>query len=109
MSADEMREQKVRLRIELEDSEAQLNALREKARSRADRVIQFGNWLKTSPELHIYREGHSIHCGQPLDQIRLLRDSDIEALELNPTLEIANAIRREIAKVADLKDRLSRL
>jgi predicted glutamine amidotransferase len=109
MSADEMREQKVRLTIELEDAQKQLSALREKATARADKVIQFGAWLKTQPELYIYRQGHSEHHGQPVDQIRFLSDNDIEALQLIPALEIANSIRREIAKVANLEKRLSTL
>ncbi|MFB3916799.1 MAG: hypothetical protein ACE14M_08720 [Terriglobales bacterium] len=109
MSPDEMREQKMRLRIDLEDAEAQLNALREKARARADKIIQFGTWLKKSPELHIYRQGHSEHYGQPEDNIRFLTDGDIEVLQLTPALEIANAIRKELAHVADLKARLGRL
>ena len=108
MSADEMREQKMRLRIELEDAQKQLNALREKATARADKVIQFGTWLKTTPALYIFRQGHSEHHGL-VDQIRLLSESEIEALQLMPALEIANSIRQEIAKVADLEKRLSRL
>src|ERR1022692_1520159 len=107
MSADEKREQKMRLRLELEDAEGNLNSLREKARVRADRIIQFGAWLKTTPETHIYRSGHSIHHGQ--EPAQLLKDSDIEVLQLTPALEIANSIRKEIANIADLKERLSRL
>jgi hypothetical protein len=109
MTAEEMREQKMRLRIELEDAEARLAALREKARVRADRIIQFGTWLKEKPELHIYRQGHSVHHDQPLDKLRLLQDSDIEVLQLTPSLEIANSIRKELANIADLKERVSRL
>ncbi len=109
MSKDEMREQKMRLKIDLEDAEARLKALREKAGARADRVIQFGNRLKNQPEFNIYRQGHSVHHGQPVDQIRHLTDGDIEALQLTPALEIANSIREEIARVLDLKERLGRL
>jgi phage terminase large subunit-like protein len=109
MSTDEMHRQKVDLTIQVENAEKLLNALREKSRVRADKVIQFGKWLRDAPELNIYRQGHSIHCGQPLDQLHLLSDSDMEALQPIPSLEIANAIREQIATVADLKERLSRL
>ena len=57
MNADEKREQKMRLKLEIEDAESNLNSLREKARVRADQIIQFGTWLKTAPETHIYRHG----------------------------------------------------
>ena len=109
MTNDEMREQKMRLRVEIEDSETRLSHLREKATRRADTVIQFGTWLKKSPELHIYRDGYSTLHGQPINQIRLLTDGEVEALEIKPALAIADEIRNEVAVLANLQDRLSRL
>jgi hypothetical protein len=98
----------MRLKIDIEDSEKRLSQLRKTATSRADLVIQFGNWLKNSPELHIYRDGYSIIHGQPVHQIRMLTDRDVEALEIKPSLAIADEIRQEIAVLAKLKERLSR-
>ncbi len=109
MSDDEIRRQKVDLTIQVEDSQKRLHALREKATARANRIIDFGNRLKRAPEREIYRQGHSILHTQPVGDIKLLEDGDIEALQINPALEIANSIRAEIGVLADLKERLAKL
>lgn len=109
MTHEEMREQKMRVRIDIEDSEKRLAHLREKATRRADMIIQFGRWLKDSPELNIYRDSYSALHGQPVDLITPLKDSYVQALEIKPSLEVANEIRAEIEVLANLKERLARL
>jgi len=109
MTTDDIRRQKVDLTIQIEDAEHRLAGLREAATRRANAIIKFATRLKTSPELQIYRQGHSAIHGQPLDKIELLTDSDIEVLQLMPSLEIANSIRREMEDIASLKGRLAKL
>jgi hypothetical protein len=109
MTEEEIRRQKVDLRIQIEDAEKRLAGLREKAIARAEKVIEFGERLKTAPEINIYREGHSVIHGQNIGKLRMLSDADIRVLELTPALEIANSIRKEIANIAILQQRLSNL
>jgi hypothetical protein len=106
VTQDERREQKVRLRIDLEDEENNLNHLRERARHRGELISQFGKWLINTPEIHIYRDSSSIHGG--LD-VMPLQDKHVEALQLQPSLLIANEIRESMAKIRDLKERLEKL
>jgi hypothetical protein len=109
MTDREMREQKVRLRIDVEDSEKHLAHLHEKARRRAEMIIQFGKWLKESPELNIYRDNYSTIHGQPVERIVPLTDDYIQALEIKPSLELANEIREETETLRKLREILNRL
>ena len=109
MTESDMRQDKMLLRIEIEETEVRLGHLRERAKRRGDSIVQFGQWLRDSPETHIYRDGYSAHHSQPVAILRVLQNADIEALDLKPTLELADAIRQEIGKLEDLKRRLSSL
>ena len=106
VTQDERREQKMRLRLELEDEESNLTHLREKARHRGELISQFGKWLINTPEIHIYRDSLSVHRG--LDVVPL-QDKHVEALQLQPSVQIANEIRESMAKINDLRERISKL
>ena len=56
MTSGETREQKIRLRVELEEAQERLNHLREEAIRQADLVLEFGTWLRNSPERYIDRD-----------------------------------------------------
>lgn len=106
MTAGEMREQRIRLRLELEEAEERLNQLREKAKTQADLVLEFGTWLRNSPERYIYRDPVGELYGLPAEP---LGDKYIDALNWQQAVQTANEIRKETVKIAELKFLLGRL
>ena len=106
MTSGEIREQKIRLRVELEEAEERLNQLRENARRQGDLVLEFGTWLRNSPEKHIYRDPVGELHGLPAEP---LADEYIEALNWQQAVQTANEIRKELVKIAELKFVLARL
>ena len=106
MTSGEIREQKIRLRVELEEAEERLNYLREEARRQADLVLEFGTWLRNSPEKHIYRDPVGESYGLPAEP---LADRYIEALNWQQAVQTANEIRKQIEKIAELRFVLGRL
>jgi hypothetical protein len=106
MTAGEMREQKIRLRVELEEAEERLNQLREEAIRQADLVLEFGTWLRNSPERYIYRDPVGELHGLPA---KPLADKYIDALNWQQAVQTAHEIRKETAKIAELKFVLERL
>ena len=92
--------------MELEEAEERLNHLREEARRQADLVLEFGTWLRNSPEKHIYRDPVGELHGLPAEP---LADEYIEALNWQQAVQTANEIRKELVKIAELKFVLARL
>jgi hypothetical protein len=57
MTDEEIRRQKVDLKIQIEDAEKRLSGLREKAIARAEKIIEFGGRLKIAPEIKYLQRG----------------------------------------------------
>jgi hypothetical protein len=106
MSPDERLEQKVRLRVQLEEAQQELNHWREAANAKSDLLIQLADWLKNSPERNIYRAGMSIHEGFVVEPIP---EKYVTVLNINEILDLANEIRKNINQVRDFEQRLTRL
>lgn len=106
MSGDEMREQRVRVAIDLEDAEAHLNALRVSAAMHGDALIKLGVQLRDHPET-IYRDGASGHYGYPIESFYIIDDQTARALEIQKILTHGNEIRKEIERVEVLRRRLA--
>ena len=92
--------------MELEEAEERLNELREEAIQQADLVLEFGTWLRNSPERYIYRDPVGELHGLPAEP---LADKYIDALNWQQAVQTANEIRKETAKIAELKFILGRL
>jgi hypothetical protein len=104
MTEQEMREQKIRLRLELEDAETQLAHLREEAYQQAESLGEFSHLLSTEPHARIYRDGDNY--GQ---NVIGLSEANVKAMDLERALNTANQIRKTMQKVRQLTDRLSAL
>ena len=106
MSPDEQREQKMRLRIELEDAEKDLAHLREAAHARSDLLTQFAEWLRDSPETKIYHASGSVHCGFAVE---VLPEKYVRVQDIKESLRLADDIRKARRRVLDLQVRLDKL
>jgi hypothetical protein len=91
VSEEEMREQKVRLMLEISRDEKQLAALREQAKTYGDFFIRIGMDLKSQPE-SLRGEG--------------LSPAELKSIALLPVLEVAQAIRDTDFRLDELKERL---
>jgi len=108
MSGEEMREQKVRLTLRVEDAEHHLNALRVKARLHGEMLIGLGCKLRENPD-SLYRDGQSALHGYSLEQLWLIDDSAVRALELKRIVEVGDEIRKEMLNVTQLRSDLELL
>jgi hypothetical protein len=106
MSPEEKREQKVRLRVELEEAEEELNHCREAANAKSDLLGQLAEWLRTSPEVHIYWTGGSTHHGF---DVKPLPEKYVKVLAFKDLVGLADEIRKAQRRVYDLQTRLERL
>lgn len=106
MSPDEKREQKIRLRVDLEEAEEELSHCREAANAKGDLLAQLATWLKVSPELYIYRASGSVHEGF---DVKPIPEKYVTVLDIKPLLTLGDDIRRAQRRVLDLRERLSRL
>jgi AAA+ ATPase superfamily predicted ATPase len=106
MSPDEKREQKVRLRIELEEAEEELNHCREAANATSDLLAQLAEWLRVSPVENIYLAGRSIHHGF---EVRPLPQKYVQAFDFKGLISVADDIRKAQRRVLDLQTRLAKL
>lgn len=108
MTQSEIREQKVRLTLELEDAERHLNALRVAAKVHGEMLIGLGVALREKPET-VFRHGASAHHGQPLESLTIIEDRTVGALDIQKVIQETNEIRKESEKVGKLKEHLARL
>jgi ubiquinone biosynthesis protein UbiJ len=108
MTQSEMREQKVRLTLELEDAESHLNALRVRAETHGDILVKLGASLREKPET-LFRHGLSAHYGHPLEKLTFIEDTMVNALNIQKIVEETNEIRKEAETVKTLKERLAKL
>lgn len=109
MSGDEMREQKIRLRVELEEAEEHMSALRVKAELHADVLSEIATRLRARPETDIFRHGASAHYGQAIETLKPISDHHVRALDLKSILDHADEIRKEAQRISQLRERLASL
>ncbi len=108
MTQDQMREQKVRLTIELEDAEKHLRALQVAAQLHGDQLLELGTMLRDGPE-KVFRHGESAHYGHPLETLYIVKDQMVNALNVRKVIEETNEIRKEAENVRKLRERLNHL
>jgi hypothetical protein len=108
MSGDEMREQEMRLRIEIEDAEKHLAHLKLRAQTHGDMLISLGVKMQNEPET-IFRHGVSILYGHPPSILSVVDDRLVKALEVQGILKQADEIRESTEKLNTLRGRLAKL
>jgi hypothetical protein len=108
MTGDQFREQKVRLRIELEDAETDFQGCRRIAESHGDLLIRLGSILRNSPEA-FFRHGYSSHHGHPIESLQIIDDGMVKAVNIQKMIEETNAVRASAEKLRAVQERLDRL
>ncbi len=91
MSPEDQREQKIRLRVDLEEATADYRSLREAANHHSDLLANLADWLKTSPEAKIYSAGRSIHHGF---EVTTLPERYAKAMSFTDMLSFGDQIRK---------------
>jgi hypothetical protein len=108
MTGDQFREQKVRLRIELEDAEKDLQTCRRVAESHGDLLIELGSILRNKPET-FFRHGYSSHYGHPIESLHVINDRMVNAVNIQKMIDETNAVRAGAEKLSAIQEQLDRL
>jgi hypothetical protein len=107
MTNSETREQKVRLTLELEDAESNLEASRRIAQTHGELLISVGEMLRNRPEA-FYRNGYSAHYGHRAEDLNFIDDRTVAAFDIRRAISETNAVRENTEKVRKLQELLSR-
>jgi hypothetical protein len=108
MSSRENREQKVRLTLELEDAEKDLQAARSVAQAHGELLISVGEMLRNRPEV-FYRNGYSSHFGHRIEDLTFIDDRMVAAFDIRRAIAETNTVREKAEKVQKLQQLLARL
>jgi hypothetical protein len=106
--SDQTREQKVRLRIELEGAENELSVCRSVAEAHGNLLIELGSILRDKPET-FFRHGYSSLYGYPIEQQNIISDRMVNAVNIQKMIEETNTVRASAEKLRMIQERLARL
>lgn len=108
MSNNEARERKVRLTLELEDTQKELEAARTAARIHGELLISVGELLCSRPE-SFFRNGYSSHYGHRIEDLNFIDDRTVAAFDIRRAIAEGNSVREKAEKVFKLQELLARL
>lgn len=105
---DDTRERKVRLTLELEDAESELQTARRTAQAHGELLVSVGEMLRNRPE-SFYRNGYCAHFDHRLENLNFIDDKTVAAFDIRRAIAETSAVREKAEKVHKLQELLTRL
>jgi hypothetical protein len=106
MSPEEKREQKAKVLLEYSETQEEIAALEVRAKRMGADIAKFGELMRRSPAIHIYRREQEQH-GLPVESIPSAILETMKGWE--QSFEVADKLRQARRRLSDLEEQKKQL